>query len=112
MAHNSKFMLTDASGKMPIPQYYDPISDSYKPLTTQGMYSVKDSFEGTISITKTYTSSMRGFSIQNDSTENITFTINGLTIKLKPTEGFEDYFEPFTSVQITSNGAFRAVVRG
>lgn len=112
MAHNTKYMLTDATGKIPIPQYYDAISDTYKPLTNQGMYNVKDSFEGTATVIKTYTSPMRGFSIQNDSAENITFTINGLTIKLKPTEGFEDYFEPFTSIQITANGAFRAMVRG
>jgi hypothetical protein len=112
MAHNTKNMLTDASGKTQIPQYFDQVADSYKPLTNQGMYSIRDSFENVTSITKTYTSPMRGFSIQNDSTDIITFTINGLTIKLKPTEGFEDYFEPFTSVQITANGAFRAMVRG
>lgn len=112
MAYNTKTMLTDASGKIFIPQFFDESTDSYKPLTNQGIFPIKDAFEGTTSITKTYTSNMRGFFIQNDGTDIITFTINGLTIKVKPTEGFDDYFEPFTSIQITSTGAFRALVRG
>lgn len=81
-------------------------------LVTLNDSNVKDAFEGTASDTKTYQSKMRGFSIQNDGAANLTFTINGLTITVKPTEGYEDNFDPFTSVQITATGAFRAVVRG
>lgn len=33
MAYNTKYMLTDASGKTFIPQYYDPVSDSFQPLS-------------------------------------------------------------------------------
>jgi hypothetical protein len=55
---------------------------------------------------------MSGFAVQNDGNANLTFTINGLTITVKPTEGFEDIFEPFTSVQVNATGAFRAVVKG
>lgn len=74
--------------------------------------NVKDAFEGTANTTKTYVSKMQGFSIQNDGAANLTFTIGGLTITVKPTEGYEDRFDPFTSVQIITTGAFRAVVRG
>jgi hypothetical protein len=109
MAYNNKETLKDVKGN-PIPQYYDPKDDTYKPL--DGPITVQDAFADTANVTKTYSSSMSGFAVQNDGTTNLTFTINGLTITVKPTEGFEDIFEPFTSVQVNATGAFRAVVKG
>lgn len=74
---------------------------------------VKDYITGTSSITKNYSTQMTGFAIQNDGDSDLSFTINGLTITVKSTDGpWEDAFDPFTSVTITANSAFRAVVKG
>jgi hypothetical protein len=109
MAYNTKYMLTDATGRNFIPQYYDPFTDTFKPLLNP---KVRDSFSNTTNVTKNYTNPMCGFAIQNDGTANLTVTINGMTITVKPTEGFEENFEPFTQVQVVASGAFRAIVRG
>lgn len=74
--------------------------------------NVKDYIEGTVNVTRTYGTPMRGFAIQNDGTQNLTFTINGMTIPVKPTQGWDDTFDPFTTVQINATGAFVAVVKG
>lgn len=112
--------LVQANGKY-APQYYNPSSDAYQvakgedgatysiPLGTR----VKDSFTGSTSVTKTYSSSMRGFTIINDdTTNNLTFTINSLTITVKAGEGFDGIFDPFTSVTVTTTVPFRAIVKG
>lgn len=103
----------------PAPQYFNDKANDYQVVKGRdGAASfiekgriVKDAFSGTTSVTKAYSSQMFGFAISNDGLANLTFTINGLTITVKPGELFDDLFEPFTSVVITASGAFRSVVR-
>lgn len=74
---------------------------------------VKDYFEGSTNITKTYTDNMVGFSISNDagtSGGTLTFTINGITIPVKATESYEANFIPFKSVIINTTVPYRATV--
>lgn len=73
---------------------------------------VKDSFSGTTGMTKTYTEDMVGFSLNNESTSDMSFVINGITVPVKAGVVFDDYFEPFKSVAITANGQFQALVKG
>lgn len=73
---------------------------------------VKDAFNGSTNTTKTYVTAMRGFSIVNDGAADITFTISGKTITVKPNETWDGKFDPFTSVTVVAVGAFRAVVKG
>jgi hypothetical protein len=54
-----------------------------------------------------FTQSMYGFSISNDSSSNLTFTIGADTYTLFPGESFEEKFKSFTGVTITSSGAWR-----
>jgi len=53
-----------------------------------------------------------GLAISNDNlVNNLTFTVNGLTITVKTNETFDDDFEGFTSITVHS-GSFRLVLRG
>lgn len=84
-------------------------------LSTSGgeenLLVVKDYFEGSSNITKTYTDSMVGFDISNDhTTTGLTFTINDLTIPVKASETYSANFEPFTSLTITTSVPYRATV--
>jgi hypothetical protein len=74
--------------------------------------NVKDVFSGSANVTKTYPTSMRGFSLVNDGAPDVTFTIGGKTITVKQNETFDASFDPFTSVTVTATGAFRAIVKG
>jgi hypothetical protein len=112
--------LIKANGEY-APQHYNPVADAYQaikgedgaPYSIQLGTRVKDSFSGTANVTKTYTSNMRGFVIMNDDTTNdLTFTINNLTITVKAGEGFDGMFDPFTSVTVTTTVPFRAIVKG
>jgi hypothetical protein len=111
--------LVQTNGKY-APQHYNPELDVYQavrgedgaPYSIQLGTRIKDSFSGSATITKTYTNSMRGFVIMNDdATNDLTFTINNLTMTVKAGEGFDGQFDPFTSVTVTTTVAFRAVVK-
>jgi chitodextrinase len=74
---------------------------------------VKDYFEGSANITKTYTDSMVGFEIANDAASGgsqLTFTINNLTIPVKAQEVYSANFDPYKSVTITTTVPYRATV--
>lgn len=118
MPYNTKSLVTDKNNK-PVPQYFNPKSDQYEPI--EGSYGansfiergriVKDAFSGSSTTTKNYQTKMYGFGIVNDGESNLTVTINSFNIVVKPDETFDDLFDPFTSVTITGNTNFRAVVR-
>lgn len=111
--------LVKASGSIPAPQFYNPKTDRYEVITGRDGANafiekgrvVKDAFNGTESVTKTYSTFMFGFGIVNDGNADLTVSINNFNILVKPYESFDDLFEPFTSVTITATDAFRAVVR-
>lgn len=103
------------------PQHYNPVNDLYEAIRGEdgGSYSielgtrVKDVFSGSANITKNYGSNMRGIVILNDDTTNdLTFTINSLTLTVKAGEGFDGMFDPFTSITVTTTVPFRAIVKG
>lgn len=74
--------------------------------------NVKDYFEGNTNTTKNYDIA-DGFSIANDGDTDLTFTVNGFTIRVKAGEIFDGNFDPFKTLTITTNGnTFRAIVRG
>lgn len=70
---------------------------------------VKESFSGSSSIIKAFSEDMHGFVIANDGTGDITFVINEDAFVVKAGEVFEENFDAFNIVNITSNGVpFRA----
>lgn len=74
---------------------------------------VKDYFEGSTNITKTYNDNMVGFSISNDAGVaggTLSFTINEITIPVKATESYEANFLPFKTVTINTTVPYRATV--
>ena len=118
MAYNAKSLVTDRNNK-PVPQYYNPTTDQYEPIV--GNYGansfiergriIKDAFNGSSTTTKNYLTKMYGFAIVNDGDSDLTVSINSFNIVVKSGESFDDLFDPFTSVTVTGNSAFRAVVR-
>ncbi|WP_338449824.1 chitobiase/beta-hexosaminidase C-terminal domain-containing protein [Niallia oryzisoli] len=72
---------------------------------------IKDYFEGSSGVTKTYQEDMMGFHITNDhNTSSLTFTIHNLSISVKPLEAFKGKFAPFRSVTVNSTIPYRATV--
>lgn len=110
--------LVRAQG-LPAPQYYNTKTQQFEVIT--GSYGansfiergriVKDIVNGTASVTRTYGMNMYGFGIVNDGLSDITVRINNIEIIVKPTESFDDLFDPFQTVTIEATDAFRAVIR-
>ncbi|MET3658175.1 hypothetical protein [Sporosarcina psychrophila] len=104
---------------IPAPQYFNEKTGRFEPITGRNGANafiekgrvVKDYFEGRETVTKTYDTPMFGFGIVNDGVADLTFTINGMQIPVRENEGWDDLFEPFTTVTINATGPFRAVVR-
>lgn len=71
---------------------------------------LKDVFSGATNVTKTFSTPMRAFEISNDGTENLTYTINGLTMEVKVDEIDSNHFEAFTQVTVNATSTFRARV--
>ena len=102
----------------PGPQYYNPEKDQYEPIHGRdGANSfiqlgtvAMEAWEGSVNITKTFPSNRFGFSIANDGTADLSFTINGNTRTVKVGESYEALFEAFTSVDIVATSPYRAEV--
>lgn len=117
MPYNTKDVLKDGGGK-PTPVYFNKETDQYEVLegTLGGPYYTHrgtvamEAWEGSTTITKTFSSNRYGFSIVNDGTADLTFTINSQTRKVKPGEAYSSLFEPFTTLTITATSAYRAEV--
>ena len=72
---------------------------------------IKDYFEGNSNVTKTYQEDMMGFRITNDhDTTSLTFTIQNLTISVKPKETFNGKFAPYRTLTINTTVPFRATI--
>lgn len=116
MAADNKKLKT-AAGDI-APQFYDETLDDYviaKGSDGAPFYRARGSiameaWEGSANTTQTFTSNRYGFSIVNDGTADLTFTINAQTRKVKVGESYSALFEPFTSVTINATSAFRAEV--
>lgn len=109
--------LKTANGKI-APQFYDEDIDEYviaKGENGAPFYRARgtiamEAWEGNTNETKSFTGERWGFSIVNDGTADLTFTINGQTRKVLPGEGYNALFEPFTSVFINAASPYRAEV--
>lgn len=118
MSYNANSLLTDRNGK-PIPQYFNPVTNRFESIEgSNGANSfiergriIKDAFNGSSTTKKNYLTNMYGFAIVNDGDSDLTVSINSFNIVVKSGEAFDDLFDPFTSLTISGNSAFRAVVR-
>lgn len=116
MPANNKDLKT-ANGKM-APQFFDEKKDEWElakgedgaPYYRARGTIAMEAWEGSANITKTFDSNRYGFSVMNDGTADLTFTINSQTRTVKPGEAYSALFEPFTSVTIAANSAYRAEV--
>lgn len=117
MGYNTKTIVTDGASK-PISQYYNPLTDEYEPIHGRdGANSfvqlgtvAEEVLDGDMTATHTFETNRHGFSIVNDGTEDLTFTINSQTRKVKPGESYSALFRPFKTVTITATTAYRAEV--
>jgi hypothetical protein len=115
MAANNKDLQT-ANGKI-APQFYDASLDAY--VIAQGdngtpFYRARGTVAmeawTNVSPITTFPDNRYGFSIVNDGTADLTFTINTFTRTVKVGEAYSALFDPFTSLTITATGAYRAEV--
>ena len=117
MAFDDRKIITDID-RRPVPQYFNEKTNQYEPIKGRdGANSfiqlgtvAQEAWEGSANITKTFPSNRYGFSIMNDGTADLTFTINGQTRRVKPGEGYSALFPAFTSITITATSAYRAEV--
>jgi hypothetical protein len=71
---------------------------------------VEDYIEGSSNITKSYPTMMSGVSVSNDGEQNLTFTINGITRTLYPTEIYNGTLKPFNQIEIKATDKYRVEV--
>lgn len=117
MPYNDQKIIRDVD-RWPIPQYFNKQTNMYEVIEGRdGANSfiqlgtvAQESWEGSVNITKTFPANRYGFSIMNDGTADLAFTINGNTRTVKPGEGYNALFPAFTSVTITATSAYRAEV--
>lgn len=115
MSANNKDLQT-ANGKI-APQFYDEDADLYQiakgsdgaPIFQMRGTIAMEAWDNTAPIT-TFPSNRYGFSIVNDGTADLTFTINSTTRKVKSGESYEAKFPGFTTLSITATSAYRAEV--
>lgn len=102
-------ILTDMNG--------NAVGTDTNPLTITGLTAggggassliIKEAFNGTASLTKTFSQAMTGIGIANDGANDLSFTVLGITLIVKPGEAFEGFFDPFITVTFSAQGAFRA----
>jgi hypothetical protein len=105
-----------ANGKI-APQFYDEVLDDYVIAHGENgapYYRARGSIameSWTEANPMTSFPSLRyGFSIVNDGTADLSFTINGYTRTVRPGEGYNALFEPFKSLTINATSAYRAEV--
>lgn len=118
MPFNDQKIIRDVD-RWPVPQYFNPETNQYESI--EGKYGansfiekgriVKAIFSGSTTTTQTFAENMYGLGIINDGTADLSVTINDITFTVKPGESFDDLFEAFTSVTVTGDTTFRAVVR-
>lgn len=117
MPYNDQKIIRDAD-RLPVPQYFNESTNQYEPIKGRdGANSfiqlgtiAKEAWEGSGNITKTFPANRYGFSILNDGTGDLTFSINGQTRRVKPGEGYSALFSAFTQVTINTTSDYRAEV--
>ena len=102
----------------PAPQYYNPSADRYEVITgshganafIQKGTVAMESWQGSENEVRIFPAERFGFSIINDGTTDVTFTINGNTRVVKPYEAYGALFDPFVGVSIVTTSEYRAEV--
>jgi hypothetical protein len=92
-------------------QDLNDISTGASTVSTKETRKAKEPFSGSETKTHTFTEAMTGFVVVNDGSEELTFAINGELYTVRGGEVFEEYFEPFTEVLITTTVPYRAYGR-
>lgn len=75
------------------------------------LYSVKDSFSGTVGKARTLTGSCYGAIVSNDGDSSLSYTINGLTMSVSAGAVVEKSFNGFTQISVTSTVPYRVIVK-
>lgn len=102
----------------PAPQYWEDEAGQYE--VTRGKYgaylarNVGMTCVASQSRTGNYifdlTDPANGFSIINDGSTDVSFTIGAVNIVVKPGEAWSSLFKPFTTAQVVGVGAWRGAV--
>lgn len=114
MAYNTLAILRDKDGR-PIPQYYDPKTDSFQPMTNHIQLiktRAKEPFSGSATVTHTFTQTMKGLVITNDGDVDLTISVLGENWTVRPGEVLDEEFGDFTQVTVTTTVPFRAYGKG
>lgn len=104
-------------GKMPVPQFYSDKLEDYEVHKGQdgaAFYRERGSiameaWDNSNPVT-TFPNERYGFSVVNDGIADLTFTINGVTRKVKVGESYSALFEAFTDITINATSSYRAEV--
>jgi hypothetical protein len=108
MAYKDKQMLTDAYGKH-IPQFYDPASDSFKPLVDplQGQNVVEQKTQAdAVTGTVTFSKNIQFLEIYNvDATNQGVFNVNGINITVPAGKSFKSSFQGTPRATVTVTGS-------
>jgi len=80
-------------------------------MSNKYLGEVQQYLSGAVTHTYELTYSATSFCIINDGVSALTFTINGLTITVNDGESFDEKFDLFNEIIITTTVAYRAIVR-
>ncbi|MCF8566999.1 hypothetical protein LLE49_19960 [Alicyclobacillus tolerans] len=78
----------------------------------QAKLKVRDAFTGNGDTTKTYTHAMRGLTLNNNGSAQLTLSVNNISITLNSGDILNEEFEGFYTFSITATSTFSCVVRG
>lgn len=71
---------------------------------------IKASFSDNVTTVQTFNEPMKGVNISNDGAEALVLTVNSIDITVDVGEVFDGRFDPFTSLTVTGNTAYRGTV--
>ncbi|SEC07154.1 chitobiase/beta-hexosaminidase C-terminal domain-containing protein [Paenibacillus sp. GP183] len=75
-------------------------------------YTVKDYFSGSSNVTRQYSGNVYGLVVSNDdATNSLTYTVNGITLTLPAGDVLERNFNSFTQFSINSSTPYRAYAK-
>lgn len=114
MLFSQKALLTDVEGK-PIPQYYDPKSDEFKPMTKEveiaGNKLVQQFTEADVKDGKlTFSKNIQYIGIYNRHTADGVFKVNGFNITIPAGETAEFAVGGTPSNEITVTGSTKFII--
>lgn len=73
---------------------------------------VKFVYEGTGNYSYTSPTTLKSLAILNIGTEDIVIEVAGFTFSLKSNKGFDETFEEFTTINLTTTSSYQLLLRG